>query len=308
MNLFIGASCSEYTEDRDKDNELCGVHEKLDNVMGFEEFRLDEIEPLKFNFVNGQESLSLREVQMELPNDPGIVEGFDPSVRFESEAVMLDMEGRHQLTTVCVWCGSKFNHGAVHAETDSDSLGFIWLEAGSSGGSSEKYQVRKNQNIPGKPETKARRVTQAFFGHHIKERLKGTVNDVKNMKDLLIKDFDFPVDSIRIFTEEAGSELNTTRKNMLDSLNWLVEESQLGDSLLFYFSGHCLKQPDFNNDGLDGFDETICPVDFRTEGMIIDNDFNRKIVKPTLLLDRKSALADTVRCRNVKGSSSTNVC
>ncbi|KAK6916130.1 hypothetical protein RJ641_018991 [Dillenia turbinata] len=112
-----------------------------------------------------------------------------------------------------------------------------------------------------------------------KYRLKGAVNDVKSMKDFLIES-DFPVNSIRILTEEPGSELSPTRKNILDALNWLVAGSQSGDSLLFYFSGHGLRQPDFNNDEVDGFDETICPVDFRTEGMIIDNDLNRKIVRP----------------------------
>lgn len=63
-------------------------------------------------------------------------------------------------------------------------------------------------------------------------------------------------------------------------MKWLVEDNQPGDSLVFYFSGHGLRQPDFNNDELDGFDETICPVDFVQEGMIFDNDINITIVRP----------------------------
>ena len=59
-----------------------------------------------------------------------------------------------------------------------------------------------------------------------------------------------------------------------------MEDNQPGDSLVFYFSGHGLRQPDFNNDELDGFDETICPVDFELEGMIFDNDINITIVRP----------------------------
>ena len=59
-----------------------------------------------------------------------------------------------------------------------------------------------------------------------------------------------------------------------------MEGSESGDSLVFYFSGHGLWQPDFNNDEIDGFDETICPVDFMQEGMILDNEINSTIVWP----------------------------
>lgn len=71
-----------------------------------------------------------------------------------------------------------------------------------------------------------------------------------------------------------------TKKNIQAALKWLVKDSQSGDSLVFYFSGHGLRQPDFYEDELDGFDETICPVDFKTEGMILDNEINDSIVRP----------------------------
>ncbi|KAH7518606.1 hypothetical protein FEM48_Zijuj09G0189100 [Ziziphus jujuba var. spinosa] len=87
-----------------------------------------------------------------------------------------------------------------------------------------------------------------------KYRLKGTVNDVINMKELLINQFHYPPESIRLMTA--------------------------GDSLVFYFSGHGLRQPDFKDDERDGFDEAICPVDFLQEGMILDSDINTDIVKP----------------------------
>ena len=67
---------------------------------------------------------------------------------------------------------------------------------------------------------------------------------------------------------------------MQKSLSWLVEGCRAGDSLVFYFSVHGLRQPDFNNDEHDGYDETICPVDFMEEGMILDNDINSTIVWP----------------------------
>ncbi|KAF5444184.1 hypothetical protein F2P56_036680 [Juglans regia] len=112
--------------------------------------------------------------------------------------------------------------------------------------------------------------------------LSGTINDVRSIKNLLIQRFGYPEECIRVLTEEEnGNDLTTpTKKNIEDSLKWLVEGSESGDSLVFFFSGHGLRQPDFKNDELDGFDETICPVDFIEQGMIVDNDINSTIVRP----------------------------
>ncbi|XVE93146.1 hypothetical protein REPUB_Repub01dG0165100 [Reevesia pubescens] len=113
-------------------------------------------------------------------------------------------------------------------------------------------------------------------------KLKGTVNDVRNMRDLLITRFGYPKECIRVLTEEETDQrFIPTRKNIEDSLRWLVnDDCQSGDSLVFFYSGHGLRQPDFNNDEDDGFDETICPVDFQKAGMILDNDLNSLIVRP----------------------------
>lgn len=108
-----------------------------------------------------------------------------------------------------------------------------------------------------------------------KHKLKGTINDVKSMRELLILNFGFKEENILVLREQ-----DTTKKKILKSMEWLVEDCQAGDSLVFYFSGHGLRQPDFERDERDGFDETICPVDFMTEGMIRDNEINSLIVWP----------------------------
>lgn len=86
---------------------------------------MDEIEPLKYSTATGQESLSLQEVPMDLTYNVDMEREYGSSVQFESEEVMLNMGGRHQLTTVCVWCGVEFNHEAVDAELQPDSVGFM---------------------------------------------------------------------------------------------------------------------------------------------------------------------------------------
>ncbi|XP_021776458.1 metacaspase-1-like [Chenopodium quinoa] len=115
-----------------------------------------------------------------------------------------------------------------------------------------------------------------------KYKLRGTLTDVYNIKQLLLNRYHFPENSIRVLTEESDLDRVPTKANMEESLRWLVEGSKPGDSLVFYFSGHGLRQRDFDNDELDGFDETLCPVDFKTEGMIFDNDINTMIVKPLI--------------------------
>lgn len=82
------------------------------------------------------------------------------------------------------------------------------------------------------------------------------------------------------FSEDEDETHHPTKKNIEKALEWLVKDCGKGESLVFYFSGHGLRQPDFNDDEIDGFDETICPVDFKKEGMILDNYINTTIVKP----------------------------
>lgn len=114
-----------------------------------------------------------------------------------------------------------------------------------------------------------------------KYKLKGTVNDVRNMERFLINQFKFPREEILVLTEDGDDpDSAPTKKNIENGLSWLVDDCQDGDSLVFFYSGHGLRQPDFENDELDGFDETICPVDFEKEGMIIDNYINTTIVRP----------------------------
>ncbi|XAR53461.1 hypothetical protein NMG60_11022024 [Bertholletia excelsa] len=115
-----------------------------------------------------------------------------------------------------------------------------------------------------------------------KFRLKGTINDVRQMTSLLIGKYKFPAQAICVLTENDDSHLRPTRTNIEEALRWLVSDCQSGDSLVFYFSGHGLRQPDFDDDELDGFNETLCPMDYSRNGMILDNDINTTIVKPLM--------------------------
>ncbi|KAH6833276.1 metacaspase 1 [Perilla frutescens var. hirtella] len=125
-----------------------------------------------------------------------------------------------------------------------------------------------------------------------KHQLKGTAHDVNNIRDLLLQRYHFPKESILTLAEEESYN-PPTKKNIEDGFKWLIRGIQPGDSLVFYFSGHGKRQREFNGDERDGFDETICPVDFETSGMILDNDINEAIVRPLIQDVKLHAIIDS---------------
>lgn len=101
------------------------------------------------------------------------------------------------------------------------------------------------------------------------------------MRYLLINRFHFPESSILMLTEEESDPYRIpTKQNIRMALYWLVQDCQPGDSLLFHYSGHGSQQRNYSGDEVDGYDETLCPLDFETQGMIVDDEINVTIVRP----------------------------
>lgn len=116
-----------------------------------------------------------------------------------------------------------------------------------------------------------------------KYKLRGTLNDAYEMRNFLLQSWAFSKDTIRMLTEEDGrnSTIVPTKRKMEEGMRWLVEGCKSGDSLVFYFSGHGINQREASpGDETDGLDESLCPVDFSTEGVIRDNDLNSILVHP----------------------------
>jgi hypothetical protein len=84
-----------------------------------------------------------------------------------------------------------------------------------------------------------------------------------------------------MLTEEEADPMRwPTKNNITMAMHWLVLSCKPGDSLVFHFSGHGNNQMDDNGDEVDGFDETLLPVDHRTSGVIVDDEINATIVRP----------------------------
>lgn len=128
---------------------------------------------------------------------------------------------------------------------------------------------------------KKRAVICGISYRYSRHELKGCINDAKCMRYLLINKFNFPSDSILMLTEEETNPYSIPSKlNLRMALHWLVQGCQPGDSLLFHYSGHGSRQRNYNGDEVDGYDETLCPLDFETQGMIVDDEINATIVRP----------------------------
>jgi len=99
--------------------------------------------------------------------------------------------------------------------------------------------------------------------------LRGCVNDVVDMAKTLDALGIVPANAavMKILTDQRA-----TRAAIIEGLRWLLGGAKKGDLLVFHYSGHGSQVADISGDDADNKDETICPHDFATAGMIRDDD------------------------------------
>jgi len=112
--------------------------------------------------------------------------------------------------------------------------------------------------------------------------LKGCGNDQQCMRHCLKTRFGFRDEEIlALFDGQPDPRLWPTRANILAAMRWLVADARAGDSLFFHYSGHGAQTQDWSGDEADGYNETLCPCDFRNGGgMIVDDELNAVLVNP----------------------------
>lgn len=100
--------------------------------------------------------------------------------------------------------------------------------------------------------------------------LGGCVNDARAWAEALTRlGFEQP---------QMLLDQQATRAAIVRQLSALVEQSQAGDVIVFQFAGHGTQMPDLDGDEPDGQDEALCPHDFMSGELLIDDDI-RAIVK-----------------------------
>lgn len=118
-----------------------------------------------------------------------------------------------------------------------------------------------------------------LFGLNYEEtpeaRLRGCVNDVLNMKDVL-QSPEYHFDDVRALT--TGT--TTTARNILTEMDNLASRSHVHNLEVawIHFSGHGCSVTDLTGDERDGKDECIVPSDFRRVGVVSD-DLIRTILR-----------------------------
>jgi secreted trypsin-like serine protease len=121
--------------------------------------------------------------------------------------------------------------------------------------------------------------------------LRGTVNDVRNMRRLLIETFGFKPEQIVTLTDAQA-----TRANILETFEqWLVAGSAPGSRVVFFMSSHGFQSPErARGSEPDGMDETLVPHD-----VFVETVGGRKAVRNQIIDDEIADLLKAIPDRKV---------
>ncbi|EAU92175.2 metacaspase [Coprinopsis cinerea okayama7 len=130
--------------------------------------------------------------------------------------------------------------------------------------------------------------------------LSGCINDVQNLYEFLTTRRGYnPGDIVTLTDDQDHPRRIPTKENILTpgsqiaAANWLVADAAPDDALFFHFSGHGTHVKDHDGDEHDGRDEAICPVDFDSAGLIVDDQLHDLLVKPLPVGCRMTVLFDS---------------
>ena len=123
--------------------------------------------------------------------------------------------------------------------------------------------------------------------------MRGCINDVKNVKNLIMSRGFHEGDMVILTDDQRDPQYQPTRENIIEGMLWLVEGARPNDSLFFHYSGHGSQSTDYDGDEVDGSDETICPVDYKDAGEIVDDEMNALLVQQLPQGARLTAIFDS---------------
>ncbi|XP_071724649.1 metacaspase-9-like [Rutidosis leptorrhynchoides] len=107
-----------------------------------------------------------------------------------------------------------------------------------------------------------------------KNELRGCINDVVAMHEILVQRFGFEEKNIQVLTDAAESKVLPTGINIKAALNRMIDEALPEDVLFFHYSGHGTRIPSVKPAHPFRSDEAIVPCDFN---LITDVDFREMV-------------------------------
>jgi hypothetical protein len=128
--------------------------------------------------------------------------------------------------------------------------------------------------------------------------LKGCVNDVINLKEWLMSEHGFKPSEITMMTEASDSQdLIPSYDNILREIGKLVASTDANSVRFFTYSGHGGRTRDFSRDEEDGYDETICALDYSKGSKdikcITDDVLRERLVNPLPLGAKLTCIFDS---------------
>jgi hypothetical protein len=112
-----------------------------------------------------------------------------------------------------------------------------------------------------------------------RNRLQGCINDVINIQGKLgtanpeCKDFKVLIDTA------TDTLIKPTRANIIEGINWLVNDLKSGESIYFHYSGHGGLTIDRSGDEISGKDSCIYPTDNGQIETITDDELRVMLVE-----------------------------
>ncbi|WVN88956.1 uncharacterized protein L203_104171 [Cryptococcus depauperatus CBS 7841] len=137
-----------------------------------------------------------------------------------------------------------------------------------------------------------------YFGSSAE--LAGCINDVHNVQKFITANYGYRPENIVILTDDMNDPRTMpTRDNIIRAMKWLVSGAERDDALFFHYSGHGTQTEDVNGDEVDDDDEAICPVDYESAGLLIDDDIHELLVTPLPAGCRLTAIFDSCHSATV---------
>merc|ERR1712183_744461 len=99
------------------------------------------------------------------------------------------------------------------------------------------------------------------------------------MKNYIMDVHGFKEENIVLLMDD---EIHTspTKENILNAYQQIIADSEEGEAIFLHYSGHGTKVRDTSGDEDDGYDEALCPVDYPSNGLIIDDDLFDILIEP----------------------------
>eukprot|EP00760_Papus_ankaliazontas_P002519 PhM_4_TR11060/c0_g1_i1/m.90721 len=136
--------------------------------------------------------------------------------------------------------------------------------------------AHQQEQRPASRMSKALLIGINYFGTNAE--LKGCINDVHSMQRFLLQSgFE---GTFRVLTDDQQDWTSTpTKRNIIEAMRWLIDGAVDGDALFMHYSGHGTSVPDRDGDEDDGKDEALVPSDYKTSGLIVDDDIYDIVVE-----------------------------